>query len=144
MNDDVLRRTDTQRLTRVEADLDILKPQVSSLQTDVQYIRTSIDQLVQRNVAHDNRAFPWGAIASALSIMILVLGGFATMLTTPIAARTTINEQHIDENVEQDNEKHAALSAENAYLRGRIDEISKQVEAIDEHGSRKWNDRESP
>ncbi len=124
-----------QRLSRVESDLDVLKPQVAGLQTDVQYIRSSIDQLVAHNVATEGRTFPWGAIVSLVSVVVLILGGFATMLTQPIAQMTAYNQSQIERNQEESSD----LEEQAAYLKGRVEEMSKKIDEIDIYGSRKWN-----
>lgn len=127
-----------QRLSRVESDLDSLKPQVAGLQTDVQYIRSSIDQLVAHNLASDNRTYPWGALVSLLSVLVVVLGGYATMLTQPIAVRTAVNEASIEQLQSQ--------QGQNQYHHGHLDAemetLEQQVRDIDVYGSRRWNNKE--
>ena len=123
-----------QRLSRVESDLDVLKPQVAGLQTDVQYIRSSIDQLVAHNARAEGKTYPWGALVSLLSVLVVVLGGYATMLTQPISIRTAVNEANIEELQEK--------QGENQYNHGRLDAelnlLQQWVEDIDKYGSRKW------
>ena len=128
-----------QRLTRVEGDLDILKPQVAGLQTDVQYIRSSIDQLIQRNHAQDQRAFPWGAVVSLVSVVVLVLGGFASMLTSPVNELALYNREEVRGHLIESHDVHMSQSEEVAYLRGQIDALTQQVQDIDNRGSRRWN-----
>ena len=122
------------RLSRVESDLDVLKPQVAGLQTDVQYIRSSIDQLIQHNARADSKQYPWGALVSLLSVFVVVLGGYATMLTQPIAIRTAVNETHIEELQQQ--------QGDNQYNHGRLDaeveDLNRWIEDVDKYGSRKW------
>lgn len=121
------------RVTRLEQD-------VAGLHVDVQYIRAAIDQLVQ----HNQRTIPWGAIVSLVSVVVLVLGGFSTMLVSPIAAETQYNRAEIRENQQLDRNAHSEMLQENSYLRGRVDALTKQVEEIDIYGSRKWNDENRP
>jgi len=116
------------RVQRLEAD-------VAGLQVDIQYIRTSIDQLM----THQNRQFPFGPMVSMVSVLVLVLGGFATMLTAPIAELTTYNREQIEANQSVDQDKHSELAVENSYLRGRVETLEERVREIDIYGSRRWN-----
>lgn len=116
------------RVTRLEQD-------VAGLHVDVQYIRAAIDQLVQ----HNQRTIPWGAIVSLVSVVVIVLGGFSTMLTQPIASETMYNRAQIQENMQLDRDAHAEMLEENAYLRGKMERLERQVDEIDIYGSRRWN-----
>jgi hypothetical protein len=116
------------RVQRLEAD-------VAGLQVDVQYIRTSIDQLMTRQ----NRQFPFGPVVSLVSVLVIVLGGFATMLTAPIAELTSYNREQIELNQSNDQADHSQLAVENAYLKGRLETLEERVEEIDIYGSRRWN-----
>lgn len=129
---DMSQQENWDRLHRVEGDLDVLKPQVAGLQTDVAYIRQSIDALVRAN----ERAFPWGAMVSLVSVVVIVVGGFATMLTTPIDAMTKLNRADLAANSLEDHKSAIEL----ARIQGYVDALAEQVKQIDEHGSRKWND----
>ena len=69
-----------QRLTRVESDLDVIKPEVSALKTDVSYIRSSMEQLLARN----NRPTQFAPIIAAAGVIMTIMGGYTVLVTSPI------------------------------------------------------------
>ena len=81
-----------QRLTRVESDLDIIKPEVSALKTDVSYIRSSMEQLLARN----NRPTQFAPIIAAAGVIMTIMGGYTVLVTSPIDRARQDNTAKID------------------------------------------------
>lgn len=158
-----------QRLSRVEADLDVIKPEVSALKTDVSYIRSSMEQLLSKQ----NQPVPWGTLVSGVMAIVVILGGYTTLITQPISSNVASNAKHVQELekeldnrsfrfgtldkgmewhsewlqfIEQQMDAERARTADIEERIARLEGLEKtlrdQVNSIDNGGSRVWNDRE--
>lgn len=114
-----------QRIGRVEQE-------VAALQTDVQYIRGAIDRLV----GEMRQPFPWGPIVSLVGTAILVLGGFATLITKPIDDLARYNREQIEANQKVAIETRAEFNR----LAGKLERLERQLDEVDTLGSRRWNE----
>lgn len=123
------------RLERLEKDLDVLRPQVTALQTDISYIKEAVDGLARK---HD-KAFPWGPMISGAALLVMVLGGYTTLLTQPMQADIDANRVHIFENDANDVEIHTDLIDRVGRIEGRLDGAEDDIDRIDTYGSRRWN-----
>lgn len=123
------------RLERVERELEELRPKVVALQTDISYIKEAVDSLARK---HD-KAFPWGPMISGAALLVMILGGYTTLLTAPMQADIDANRVHIFENDDNDQRTHSELIDRVGRLEGRMDAAQDDIDRIDTYGSRRWN-----
>lgn len=110
------------RLGRLETTVGDLGRSVSGLQTDTNYIRESISQLI----SHDNRPFNWGWLIAGVIGFASLLAGYAVLISEPIRNIAVDDRDRLDElqSMMFKKEREAGRDDE------RLDRLTRDVEGL--------------
>ena len=103
---------------------------LSALSTAVENGFAQLQSTLQSILHRQNLPFPIWNLVSAVGVLAVILGGYATLITQPLYA--TANRHYVAiEQLQEDNERIATLEAQ-------VESLEKELRNVDKYGSRRW------
>ena len=107
---------------------------IGALETAVDSGFSQIQNTLQNLVQRQSMPFPIWNLVSAIGVLSIILGGYATLITQPLY--TAANRHYVAIEDIQHEDSEAAIKV--ARLEAQVEALERELRNIDQYGSRRW------